>query len=253
MTQKIQLTLSIVSHQQAGLIAQLLADLKTCGVSALEIILTINTPETLPFKAESFEFPITIVNNASPKGFGANHNAAFELARGEYFCVLNPDIRLARSPFPLLLAALEDQSVGATGPLICNPAGQVEKSARRFPTLLSLARKAVFGESEDKYGSEVPVVYPDWIGGMFMVFRTTTFRMIGGFDPGYFLYYEDVDICWRLSRKGLRVSRISTATAIHDARRSSHRNLRYLRWHISSLTRFLRLRLQEKLKQISNL
>jgi GT2 family glycosyltransferase len=143
MTQKIQLTLSIVSHQQAGLIAQLLADLKTCGVSALEIILTINTPETLPFKAESFEFPITIVNNASPKGFGANHNAAFELARGEYFCVLNPDIRLARSPFPLLLAALEDQSVGATGPLICNPAGQVEKSARRFPTLLSLAERII--------------------------------------------------------------------------------------------------------------
>lgn len=244
MTQKPRLTLSVVSHHQSSLIAQLLADLTTCGISSIEIILTVNTPEPLPFKPESFEFPITVINNASPKGFGANHNAAFELARGEYFCVLNPDIRLSRSPFSLLIDALEDQSVGATGPLILNPAGQVESSARQFPTPLSLARKAIFGEPGDEYGSEAPVVYPDWIGGMFMVFRSATFRVVGGFDPGYFLYYEDVDICWRLRRNGLRVSRISAATAIHDARRSSHRSLRYLRWHISSLLRFFWRRLR---------
>lgn len=244
MTQKPLLTLSIVSHHQATLISQLLADLTTCGIGSIEIILTVNTPEPLPFKPDSFNFPVTVIKNSSPKGFGANHNAAFDLAKGEYFCVLNPDIRLSQNPFSQLLAALEDQSVGVSGPLILNPAGKIESSARRFPTPLSLARKAVFGEIGDEYGLEAPVVYPDWIGGMFMVFRSATFRMIGGFDPGYFLYYEDVDICWRLRRKGFRVSRISTAIAIHDARRSSHRSLRYLRWHISSLLRFFWLRLR---------
>lgn len=244
MNQNPQLTLSIVSHHQSSLVAQLLFDLASCNSASLEIILTINEPETLPLIPESFGYRIIIINNSISKGFGANHNAAFERAKGEYFCVLNPDIRFSHNPFPLLLEALSDPSIGAAAPLILNPEGRMESTARRFPTLLSLAKKVFHGAPEAEYDPVESVIYPDWIGGMFMVFRSSTFRMIGGFDPGYFLYYEDVDICWRLRRKGFRVSRISTATAIHDARRSSHRSLRYLRWHISSLLRFFWLRLR---------
>ena len=73
---------------------------------------------------------------------------------------------------------------------------------------------------------------------MFMVFRATVFRELGGFDERYFLYYEDVDLCWRLHRKKLRAAILPTVRATHDARRTSHRSLRYLRWHTASMLRF---------------
>ena len=82
------------------------------------------------------------------------------------------------------------------------------------------------------------MLYPDWVAGMFMVLRSETFRAAGGFDEGYFLYYEDVDLCWRLQRSGLRAALLPTVRAIHDARRSSHRKLRYLLWHGKSMLRF---------------
>ena len=66
------------------------------------VILTLNIPETLPFDTVRAGFPITLVRNEVPKGFGANHNTAFKAAAGDYFCILNPDIRLHEDPFPAL-------------------------------------------------------------------------------------------------------------------------------------------------------
>jgi hypothetical protein len=74
---------------------------------------------------------------------------------------------------------------------------------------------------------------------MFMLFQSKTFREIGGFDERYFLYYEDADICTRLWRQGRPVMIVPEAEVIHDAQRRSHRNLRYLKWHLGSMARYL--------------
>jgi GT2 family glycosyltransferase len=84
----------------------------------LEVVLTLNVPERLPFDPHGFPYPVTVLENPMRKGFGANHNAAFRVARGEYFCVLNPDIRLERDPFPLLIAELVKPGVAAAAPRI---------------------------------------------------------------------------------------------------------------------------------------
>lgn len=238
MKQQPVVSISIVSHQQGALVAALLPDIAAHCALPLEVILTLNMPETLPFHAESFPFPVRLVNNTSPKGFGANHNAAFGLAGGEYFCVLNPDIRLEHDAWSPLIALLADTSIGVVGPLIVNPAGGVEDSARQFPTPAGIIRKAWSGSTGPDYEIGEAPLFPDWIAGMFMVFRAETFRDAGGFDEGYFLYYEDVDLCWRLQRRQLRSAQLPTVRAIHEARRSSHRRLRYLRWHLSSMLRF---------------
>ena len=81
---------------------------------------------------------------------------------------------------------------------------------------------------------------------MFMVFRTGVFKELGGFDERYFLYYEDVDLCLRLRHAGYEVILLPQVSAIHDARRQSHRNLRYLVIHASSLLRFLYTRQRYK-------
>lgn len=238
MPQQAKISISIVSHNQGALISDLLSDLGMYCVTPFEVILTINVPEVLPFEAKAFGFPVRIVTNTVPKGFGANHNAAFRLAKADYFCVLNPDIRLKQDPFPLLLDALSDSTNGVVGPLIISPNGAVEDSARRFPTPLRILKKAIFGVVGADYEIGQDPLYPDWIGGMFMVFRSPAFRQADGYDEKYFLYYEDVDLCWRFRHEGFRVLLVPSVRAIHDARRESHRQIRYLFWHVKSMLRF---------------
>jgi GT2 family glycosyltransferase len=80
--------------------------------------------------------------------------------------------------------------------------------------------------------------FPDWVGGMCMVFPVNVFEKLNGFDQHYFLYYEDVDICGRLMLSGHKSVVCPDATVVHNAQRSSHRNLKYLRWHLASMLRF---------------
>lgn len=234
------LTVSIVSHGQAVLAGHVMRDLERCTAVPLEVVLTLNVPERLPFDPHGFPYPVTVLENPMRKGFGANHNAAFRVARGEYFCVLNPDIRLERDPFPLLIAELVKPGVAAAAPRIVDAEGATEDSARRFPTLATIARKAVTGfRGDSEYLHQALPFSPDWIAGMFMLVRAAVYREVGGFDERYYLYYEDVDLCARLRRRGYDIRAVPAATATHLARRESHRNPRYLAWHVSSLLRFL--------------
>lgn len=198
-----------------------------------------NVAETLPFSTAQFGFPVKVIANPLPRGFAANHNAAFRHAGAEYFCVLNPDIRLTQDPFPALLAALADPTIGVAGPLILNPSGKIEDSARRFPTAFTILKKALLRRGALEHEIVTAPLFPDWIAGMFMVFRTAVFEAVGGFDEQYLLYYEDVDLCLRLRHAGHEVVLLPQVSAIHDARRRSHRNLRYLLIHASSLLRYL--------------
>lgn len=232
-------SISVVSHLQTGLVATLLKDLEIhCKDSSFELILTLNLDENLPFAVDGFSYPIKLIRNATPLGFGANHNQAFKQASGRYFCVMNPDIRLIGNPFNALLACFEDSSVGVVAPLVLNGDGEVEVSARRFPSPLKILCK-VFGgcRGADYVIKDVPI-RPDWVGGMFMLFPRGIFEQLGGFDERYFLYYEDVELCGRLRLLAYQAVLCPQAKAIHNAQRSSHRNLRYARWHVQSMARF---------------
>lgn len=238
MPQRASVSVSIVSHGQAALVEVLLQDLRAHCTTPLEVILTLNIPEVLPFDVTQFGFPVQLIRNKSAKGFAANHNAAFKLARGDYFCVLNPDIHLQQDPFPGLLAHLSNSKIGVVAPLVLNPFGGLEDSARRFPTPASIVGKALFRRNTADYTVDEAEVNPDWVAGMFMTFRSDIFRSIGGFDEAYFLYYEDVDLCWRLRRQGYDIALLPAVRVVHAARRASHRDLRYLRWHAVSMLRF---------------
>jgi hypothetical protein len=238
MSQKPLVSISVVSHMQGALLPNLLADIAAQCDTAVEVIVTLNMPEDLQFDPGAYPFPIRIVENDIRKGFGANHNAAFHLAYGEHFCVLNPDVRFASNPLPALIEALADHSVGVVAPLIVNPSGEIEDSARRFPTPFSILLKFVSGNRGAEYPVGSTLMFPDWIAGMFMLFRAEVYRQCEGFDEGYFLYYEDVDLCWRLSRSGMQRVLAPAVRVMHDARRTSHRNLRYMVWHLRSMLRF---------------
>lgn len=233
------LTLSIVSHGQIGLVSLLLADIeKHCDASSVEVILTLNMPEQLPVTLEMLAFTIKVIENPSALGFGSNHNQAFRRARGEFFGVLNPDVRIDSDVFALLMADLKMPLAGVVAPLVVDELGAIEDSARRFPTPLKILCK-LFGRCKGgDYVIDEEPVYPDWVGGMFMLFHRDVYQQLGGFNEKFFLYYEDVDLCARIWLKGLRVVLIPQARVTHEARRSSHQNAAYLLMHIRSMARF---------------
>lgn len=231
-------SVSVVSHGQGALVAALLRDLAAHVRTPIEVLVTVNIPESLPFETGGWPFPVRLIENAARKGFGANHNAAFRASAAPFFCVLNPDIRLARDPFPPLVALAELPRTGVAAPLIRGPGGGIEDSARPFPTPWSILRKALAGPPPPSPPPASGTVRPDWVAGMFMLFRREVYAELGGFDARYFLYYEDVDLCARLRLAGRDVVLTAEAEAVHDARRQSHRDPRYLRWHLGSMLRF---------------
>ncbi|MEO8038668.1 MAG: glycosyltransferase, partial [Betaproteobacteria bacterium] len=167
----VEVSLSIVSHGHGSLVSRLLDDLRECIGTRVELILTRNIPEPLPASFADLPFPTRLIDNSARRGFGANHNAAFNIARGEYFCVLNPDIRIAADPFVVLIDELDDPRVGVVAPRVINLAGKIEDSARRFPTLLSLLWKLFRNPVDVEYSSGETTLSPDWVAGMFMLFR----------------------------------------------------------------------------------
>ena len=239
-----QLHISVVSHGQGELVHLLLQDIqKYCGGLALQLTLTLNIPEILSFDPTSFSFPVHILENSLPKGFGVNHNQAYrygvEKYPCKYFCVINPDVRFKGDVFSPLISALQEPgSHGVIAPRVVNLTGELEDSVRALPTPFSILTKALGISSKNIYEQDEQRFFPDWVAGMFMLFPEEVFSAAGGFDEHFFLYYEDVDFCCRLRLLGYDVVVDPATVVMHDAQRASHRNLRYLRWHVSGAIRF---------------
>jgi N-acetylglucosaminyl-diphospho-decaprenol L-rhamnosyltransferase len=232
-------SLSVVSHGQLPLIVPLLADLSRLRFRNFEVLITLNIPEDAAAIGHR-DFPLTVISNAEPKGFGANHNAAFARSRGSLFVVVNPDIRTPALDMQILASAFDNPRIGACAPKVLSTEGRVEDSARRFPTIASLFRRVLLDKKEPDYAFDNSPMLVDWVAGMFVVFRREAFSQARGFDAGrYFMYFEDVDICARLRRLGWEVRLQPATSVVHDAQRASHRDLRHLRWHVTSALRYL--------------
>lgn len=229
------IAVSIVSHGHGAMVVRLIEALLACD-EVVQIILTRNIPEPLVVPVHE---RITLLENQFPKGFGENHNTAFLRCNQPFFCPLNPDITLQGNPFSVLLSEMTKAGAAIAAPLVVSPTGTIEDSVRHFPSLRSLARK-VFGSGDGRYDIKLhdAIFSPDWVAGMCMLFRSADYARLKGFDQGYFLYYEDVDICVRVWKAGMKIIACPSVAIIHDARRDSHRSLRHLRWHLASMGRY---------------
>lgn len=233
------ISISIVSHGQAALVCHLLDDLFKLGLCDIEVLITINIPEDA---GSIIIHPLRprIFCNSEKKGFGANHNAAFEKSRGEYFAVVNPDVRLPSLDMQLLLRSMEEVNVGVVAPVVLNSCDRIEDSVRHFPTFIGLVGRVALRRRLPEYSWDSSPLDVDWAAGMFLLFRAEAFATVRGFDQErFFMYYEDVDICKRLKTAGWRVILEPSVSVVHDAQRDSHRSLKYLWWHITSAMRYL--------------
>lgn len=245
------LSISVVSHRQMALITGLMQDIRVnCAHLNIELILTLNLDEEWLLCEQDYSFAIKVIRNPKPKGFGSNHNHAFKLASGQFFCVLNPDIRFGSDPFSSLLTQAKAPGVGVVAPQVVGPAGQIEDSVRRFPTPWIILMKVLGLNRETDYSRLAREIDLDWVGGMFMLFQHQIFEQLNGFDERYFLYYEDVDLCGRLRLAGYRIALCVDSRVVHHAQRSSHRSLKYFRWHLASMVRFFLSPVYHQLKAL---
>ena len=236
---KNKITVSIVSHGHCKMLSNLLSKLNDFESSIDKVVITHNVPSDLIIDGSSYSFNTLVIHNEFPLGFGANHNQAFRYCSTEYFCVLNPDIEFLEDPFIDLIKCLKSNKIGIAAPIVLNEDGAIEDSYRKFPSPILILRKALFGE-KGIYNSSADssFLYPDWVAGMFMLIKTSTYSRLGGFDEKYFLYYEDIDICLRSWRADSSVIVNKNVNVIHNAQRDSHTNLHFLLLHLKSMCRF---------------
>ena len=236
--QSTTLTISIVSHGHAKVLAALLDDVVRWRRPNSAIVVTLNIPEKDGFDRTRW-FGIEWIDNPAPKGFAANHNAALLGRSSRWYAVVNPDIRIDSDVFGALIdRAQNNAAAGLIAPGVIGPDGGLQDSARKLLTPARLLMRIGRGLAIPGL-SQAPLIGPelDWIAGMFLIVRRDAFEAIHGFDERFFLYCEDMDICVRLQLAGYRIEYERDIEVIHDAQRSSHRSMIHLRWHVASLLR----------------
>ena len=226
----ISLTISIISHGQSKLIVPLLKNLIKFKKSFEKIFITINIPENIKPLSDLKSSKIKYIFNKYPKGFGENHNQAFKECKSKYFCIMNPDIRIEKNIFKNLIKAKEENNVNIFTPNIKKDNKNYALNCRMFPTKLYLLKKhLMLPHYEYIKKRENEVKYTDWVGGMFMLFNSKDYKELRGFDEKYFLYFEDVDICYRANKLGFTVASSTNKNLdlIHFAQRKSFKNIKY--------------------------
>lgn len=235
------------------MVADLLGDFAAAQSPIKRVVITFNLhdepTEAVRTLASSLPWPVSFITNPKPLGFGANHNQAFAQAGLESqngaFAVVNPDIRLVLGadgipidPFAPLLAALSQGQIGLAAPVVLGTSGQPDDAWRQTLTPWRLIKR---------YASRAPrrpepSATAHWAAGMFWVCDASAWREVGGFDEGYFMYCEDMDLCLRMVDLGWKLAFVEGAQVIHAAQRASHSSGDHRRWHIQSLLRFWRKR-----------
>jgi N-acetylglucosaminyl-diphospho-decaprenol L-rhamnosyltransferase len=184
-------------------------------------------------------------------GRAVNRGAATpEAQAASYLLVCNPDTELTEGVVPTLVDSLAAQpDLGLVGPRLSNPDGSLYPSARTFPSLVDAVGHGLLGMVAprnrftrryrmldwDHRGSE----RVDWVSGACFLARRAAWDAVGGFDPMYFMYMEDVDLCWRLGRSGWGVGYQPGAVVMHvQGVSTNHHPYRMLAAHHLSMWKF---------------
>ncbi|MDD5311216.1 MAG: glycosyltransferase family 2 protein [Candidatus Omnitrophica bacterium] len=204
------------------------------------------------------------VFNEKNIGFGAANNIALGKARSKYFLVCNPDIRFRKAEFRQGGSTIEalagfmdaNKDVGIAGPKLVNADGTLQYSCRRFPTVATFLARGLFPGKTPKPihdylmvdADHTKTMDVDWVLGSFMFARKALLDKLGGFDERHFMYYEDIDLCYRVKKAGSRVVYVPQAEAAHTYKRESAGGLfnilKY--YHTASAMRFFARYLGER-------
>ncbi len=199
------------------------------------------------------QFPsVRLTRPGRNAGFAGGVNHGFSVTDSPYVLVLNPDIVAQPGAVDALVAFMDAHpDVGLAGAQLRNPDGTLQYSCRTFYTLPAiLLRRTPLGRLfpraravRDHLMLDWDHATPrdvDWVLGAAMIVRRSAVHEVGPADERFFLYFEDVDWCYRMHQAGWRVAYVPDAVMVHHHQRDSARGLRSrgLRIHLSSTLKF---------------
>ena len=187
-------------------------------------------------------------------GYGAANNLALHGSGSDYHLVLNPDVDLAEDALVNAIRWLEVHvQIGAVAPAVRKPDGTPEYLCKRYPAVLDLLLRGfaprfmhlLFRGRLSRYemrdrikpGSDKPVIGIPVLSGACMLVRRAAVDATGGFDPAFFLYFEDYDWSVRLNRIA-QTAYLPAMSVVHHGGGAAHKGLRHIAWFVRSAFRF---------------
>ncbi|MEI7497702.1 MAG: glycosyltransferase family 2 protein [Candidatus Falkowbacteria bacterium] len=190
---------------------------------------------------------LALIKNDSNKGMGAGNNVGIKQAIGEFILVLNPDTGLASDAIRHMVIYLKlHDAVGVVGPKLIYPDGSPQASCFHYPNIfLPLLRRTFFGklapiqlahfmmtDSDLRIPQSV-----DWVMGSCMMFAKKVLDQVGLFDERFFMYFEDTDLCRRITCAGFGVVYLPEAVVTHHHGRASAKEHWYVSPFINKMSR----------------
>jgi len=194
----------------------------------------------------------SIVEGQGNVGYGRGHNLAIERTSTRYHLILNPDIELESDALIQAIAFMDAHpEVGLLSPLILEEDSSQQFLCRRYPTVFDLfirgflprslrkpfqARLARY-EMRDVIGDSNIVWDPPIVSGCFMLFRTEVLKQLNGFDPRYFLYFEDYDLSLR-THDVARVAYVPSVRVLHHGGDAAAKGWTHIKLFVASAYKF---------------
>lgn len=259
-----EISIIIVSWNVRDLLVTCLQSLSKFVLTPHEVIIVDNHSTDGTIEVIERDFPgCAIIRNAQNEGFAKANNQGWQRARGKYMCFLNPDTEFIEDPFPNMVAyAQQHPRLGCLGPEMLNPNRTHQQSVRRFPSLidqalvllkipglLSSLHATVFYKmipplaryfADPGTGVTSPKLVDQVMGAAMFVPRLVL-EDAGSFDEGYWIWFEEVDLCRRLQQRGYDVVYLPTARIVHHGGQSfaQHYSLAKQVWFMRSLARYV--------------
>lgn len=244
-----------VSYNSSDHLQLFLRSLRASEASPFEIIVADNRSDDIAATRAAVSLAATtLIELDDNLGYGGAVNAAAAglSADIEWIVVANPDVTFHPGAITAMLdAASRHPGAASIGPRILGDDGTVYPSARRLPSLSTGLGHAAFvrvwpsnpwtriykAEGEDVMAER----YVGWLSGSCLLVRRSAFEQLGGFDEGYFMYFEDVDLGGRIGQAGWRNLYAPQAVVTHSGAHSTSRDSnRMLTVHHASAYRYLR-------------
>ena len=216
---KPEVSIIVISFNTRELLHECLSTcVAECADIPAEILVVDNVSTDGSIEMVEREFPqVILIKSEVNLGFGVANNVALERARGRYFVLLNSDAFFEPGSLALAIKHMDETpTCGLGGALLVGRGGTWQPSAKAFHSisgdiivLTGLADKfpksQVFGRVSRTWADESVPAKVDWVPGAFAIIRPSALKTIGLFDPLFFLYYEEVDLCLRMNQAGLEV------------------------------------------------
>ncbi len=242
-----------VSFGSQNVLPALLASAEAASSGPIELVVADNKPDDGTVSQIAALHGARYVSIGSNAGYGAAVNAATKTLGDHitWVAVANPDLVLTPGAVDALVGSGSlDDRIGAIGPRILTAEGAVYPSARPIPSLRTGIGHALFANlwPDNPWSSAYRLDRTDattateagWLSGAFLLVRRSAFDELGGFDESYFMYFEDVDLGYRLGRAGWLSVYEPAAEVVHlGAHSTSEHSAQMLREHHRSARTFL--------------